>query len=173
MSGLILFSAGLLQAQVSRESDLKAAYIFNFVQFVEWPSNGFRSATSPFKIGVMGDDFLAGALTQLTRNETVGRHKLEVERCTTIDQGASCHILYIGRAELPRLPEILAGVANKQVLTIGDGQDFSDKGGVIALFTQRNRLRFSLNVAAAERQGLRISSKLQRLAENASPRRTR
>jgi hypothetical protein len=144
---------------------LKAVFLYNFAQFVEWPPTAFPTAQTHLIIGVLGEDPFGGDLDQAVRGEKVGTRQLEIRRYKRVEDIGSCHILFISPSEESRLDEILASLAGRSILTVGDGDDFSRRGGMIRLVTEKNRVRMRVNVEAARRAGLTISSKLLRSAE--------
>lgn len=149
---------------VSREYQVKAVFLFNFSQFVDWPATTFAAPDSPVIIGIMGDDPFGSFLEETIRGEKVGEHPLQIQRYRTPDQ-ADCHILFISRSEAGRLESVLSVLAGKSVLTVSDVEGAARGGVVIRFFTESNRIRLRINLDAAKRAGLTISSKLLRSAE--------
>jgi len=144
---------------------IKAVFLYNFAQFVTWPESAFADAQAPFVIGVLGADPFGAALDETVQGESIGGRRLEVRRYRSAVEVIGCQILFISSSEAGRLDEILKTLAGRPVLTVGESQDFANKGGMIRFVTTQNKIRFRINVAAAERSGLVISSKLLRLAE--------
>lgn len=159
--------AGAVNApgQATREYDLKAAFLFNFAQFVEWPAATFASADEPFTIGVLGEDPFGAALDDLVRNEKVHGRPLVVRRYRSVDEIKGCQILFIGKSRGAKAEQILLALKGRNVLTVGETDEVASHGGVIRFFTERNKLRVRINVEAAKQEQLTISSKLLRLAE--------
>ena len=153
-----------LRAQVSREYDLKAAFLYNFTAFVTWPEGALPSPEIPFVIGVLGHDPFGAALDEIVAGEKVGSHALTVRRLEHLDQAADCQILFVSASEARRVPDILKHTANRPVLTVSDLPDFARAGGVVGFSTENNQLRLHINAASARRAGLTVSSKLLRLA---------
>jgi hypothetical protein len=153
------------QTAASPEYQIKAVFLFNFVQFVEWPRPAFAGANTPLVIGVLGEDPFGTYLDETVRNETVNNRPLEVHRYRQIDEITTCHILFISRSETNRLAQILAGLKDRSILIVGDGDDFVRRGGMIRLATAQNKIRLSINVEAAKAVGLTLSSRLLRSAE--------
>lgn len=147
------------------EYQVKAAFLYNFAQFVEWPAAAFADARAPLVIGVLGEDPFGRALDATVQGETVGNRPLVVRRYRDVEEIDTCHILFISGSETPRLERILRELAGRSILTVGDSEDFARHGGMIRLFTERNRIRMRISVSAAEVGRLTISSKLLRLAE--------
>lgn len=157
-------AATLARASQTREYDLKAAFLFNFAQFVEWPAEAFADSTSPITIGVLGDDPFGQSLDHIVAGERVRRRAFVVRRFRSVDQVQSCQILFVSSSERKRLDRILGALAHRSVLTVGDTKDFTDHSGIIGFDLEQQRLRLRINVAAANDARLTISSKLLRQA---------
>jgi hypothetical protein len=151
--------------QASQEYRIKAVFLFNFAQFVDWPPEAFATPQSPFVIGVLGDDPFDGVLEEAIRGESTHARPLSVQRFRRVSEIESCHILFISRSESSRLPEILAALKGRSILTVGEAENFARGGGMIRFVTDNNRIRLRVNVDAARAANLRISSKLLRPAE--------
>ena len=152
---------------VSHEYVLKAAYLFNFAKFVEWPAKAFADDQGVIKFCVLGKDPFGGAL-ELIKDKMVNRRKVVIRRSATIGDLEGCHILFISKSEKKELARIFAYLKDSYVLTVGDTENFADRGGVINFTTVGKKLRFEINMNAAQRSGLRISSKLLKLATSVS-----
>jgi hypothetical protein len=148
------------------EYERKAAFIFNFSQFVEWPTNAFNSASEPMIIAVVGSDPFGPILDRVVRDEKVGGRALVVERYARVEEMKRCHILFVSKAVAAQWPEILRAIQNKPVLTVSDMDRFSARGGMIHLVTEQDLVRIRLNPEVARRADLTISSKLLRLADD-------
>jgi hypothetical protein len=160
---LLLVVPGAAPAQTAPEYDVKAAFLYNFAKFVDWPPAAFPDPDS-LKICVLGDDPFGGSL-QAVAGEQVASHKLNVLRMDSIAKTAGCQILFISRSEQSRLRQILAAVKGSPVLTVGDTEKFVDDGVIINFTLEGSKVRFEINTEAADRAGLRISSKLLQLAK--------
>ena len=147
-----------------QEYPLKAAFLFNFVKFVEWPASAFTGERTPMTICVFGNDPFGGALDEVVQGERVGERGLAVQHPDGLDDLEACHVLFVSSSEKGRLGEVLAEVQGAPVLTVGDTDGFLRAGGVINFVLEGSKVRFLINQEAAERSGLRISSKLMRLA---------
>jgi hypothetical protein len=153
------------QTAVSKEYQVKAVFLFNFAQFVEWPPAAFADASSPIVIGVLGEDPFGAYLDETVRGEKVDNRPLEVQRYRRVDDIQACHILFISRSEASHLDQILVSLKERSLLVVGDGDDFAQRGGMIRLATVQNKIRVFINVQAARVANLTISSKLLRSAE--------
>jgi len=164
----LLFLGGLdasAQTGPSREYQVKAVFLFNFAQFVEWPPAAFAGASSPLVIGILGGDPFGAYLDETVRDEKVNNRPLEIQRYHRVDEIKTCHVLFISRPESNRLEQILVSLKDRSILIVGDGDDFVQRGGMIRLATPQNKIRLIINVEAAKSANLTISSKLLRSAE--------
>jgi hypothetical protein len=168
VSVLLLINGYRLSAQTvaSREYQIKAAFLFNFAQFVEWPPEAFPDKDTPLVIGIIGDDPFGPFLDEFVRGEKVSNRGLKIERYRQIEDIKICHILFVSSSEIHRIDGILSGLKNRSVLTVGDFENFAQgHGGMIRFITEKNKIRFRINLDAAKASGLTISSKLLRSAE--------
>jgi len=153
-----------------REAEVKAAFLFNFAQFIEWPPQSFSNAAAPFVIGVLGDEAFGHILNQIVQGETIRGRPIILKSHKRADELAGCHILFISRAEQARLAQILTTAGNSGVLTIGETEQFTRLGGIINFITTHdNKVRFEIHLANATRAGLKIDAKLLKVAQVVSP----
>ena len=148
-----------------REYQIKAVFLYNFAQFVEWPAAAFPDELTPLIIGVLGEDSFGADLDAAASGEKVGARSIEVRRYRRIEDVGTCHILFISRSEIARFDLILTTLRDRSVLTVGDFQDFSLRGGMICFVMEKNRVRMRINLESAKRARLILSSKLLRPAE--------
>jgi hypothetical protein len=153
------------QTTISRENQIKSVFLFNFAQFVNWPSGAFVSPQAPLVIGVLGEDPFDGYLDETVRGEKINNRPFVVQRYRRVEEIEDCDVLFIGRTGPLQLAQILAALKGRSILTVGDMEDFDEAGGIIRFVTKNNRIKFRINVHAAETAHLTISSKLLRLAE--------
>jgi hypothetical protein len=153
------------QAEVASEYDVKAAFLYNFTKFVDWPPSAFADERSTFKICVLGQDPFGKTLEELAKGGEAGRN-LTVLRVDEMSRPAGCQILFISRSERARMPQILGQLRDAPVLTVADTDGFLDHGGIINFTLEKSKVRFEINHQAAERAGIKISSKLLRLASH-------
>lgn len=150
------------------EYPVKAAFLYHFVEFVEWPpASPLPPAT--VTIGVLGKDPFGDVLDKAILDKVMAGRTLSIRRFASIEALEPCEILFIASSEMARLPEILARLGHAPVLTVGEADRFARRGGMIGLFLEDNRVRLEVNRAAAERAGLRVSSKLLAVARLVSP----
>jgi hypothetical protein len=163
LAALLLSPArGATQAD---EYQLKAVFLFNFGQFVEWPREVYDSPQAPFTICVLGDDPFGRTLDDVVRGESIGSRSLVVRRYQDPADIVGCHILFVGRGDSRLLPDALAAARGHSVLTVTDAEGAEDLGAIIVLYNDRSRIRMRINLAAARANHLVISSKLLRPAE--------
>ncbi len=167
----ILFSTQLATAPNVRAQDalpeyqVKAAYLFNFLKFVEYPGESFADPLAPIVIGVVGDDPFGNALPQVVIGKTVQGRDLVIRMYRSGEDLRGAHILFISASERRRLPMILTSLHGSSVLTVADTEGFLDAGGMIQFLTENGRVRFAINVDATGRAKLKMSSKLLSLAK--------
>ncbi len=168
LAALLLVVTGLpLAAQpvVSKESAVRAVFLFNFAQFVDWPPQAFATPQSPLIIGVLGEDPFGGYLDETVRGEQVNHRPLVIQRFHRVEEITACHVLFISRSETERLGSVFTALKGRALLTVGDTDAFSRNGGMIRFLTDRGKTRLRINLEAAKAAELTISSKLLRSAE--------
>lgn len=165
--GVLAVAAPLATAEVpaATEYEVKAAFLYNFARFVEWPAVALPEAASPIVICILGDDPFGEHIELVTRAKRVNGHPLLVKRFPRTNDLTSCHILFICASEEARLAAVLAALDDLTVLTVGEAPSFTQVGGMIRFLLKDNKVRFEINAHAAERVGLHISSKLLKLAQ--------
>jgi YfiR/HmsC-like len=158
------FSAGFGGIAAPRsEYEVKAAMLYNFARFVDWPPQFLPEPPAPLVLGVLGPDPFGPILESTLRGVTVNGRPIEVRRFATLAELKICHILFIS-ADAKSLPLVFETLEKSGVLTVGDTEKFARHGGVIGFTLNENKVHFEINLDAAERAGLKISSKLLKLA---------
>jgi len=147
----------------SFEHEVKASFVYTVAKFVEWPAAAFVDASSPLVFGILGEDPIEELLQHITTGKSVGGHPVLVIHLTEGDEPVGCHVLYVGRSEAAHVDEVIARLRNSSVLTVGEFDRFAQRGGVLRLRLEDNMVRFEVNVDAAERARLQISSKILKL----------
>ena len=162
---LALSPAALAQSgpPPSFEHEVKASFVYTVAKFVAWPAESFPDPSSPLVFAILGEDPIEESLQHLVAGKSVGGHPVRVTHLADGDEPVGCHVLYVGRSEASRLEEILARVGHATVLTVGEFDRFAQRGGVLRLRLQDNMVRFEVNIDAAERARLQISSKILKL----------
>lgn len=166
-AALLLGGATAPAAERLSEYQVKAVFLCKFAYYVEWPEAAFATADAPLVIGVLGRDPFSEPLDRLVEDQAVGGHPLQLERFERVEEVGTCHILFISRSEKRRLPAILKAVGGG-VLTVSELEWFAQSGGMIHLGIEGERIRFEINPEAARRAGLKISSRLLKLAKIAT-----
>lgn len=164
----VLFLGGLdvsAQSAPSKEYQIKALFLFNFAQFVDWPPTAFADSNTPLVIGILGENPFGTYLDETVGNEKVNNRPLEVQRYRQVAEIKACHVLFISRSETNHLAQILADLKDRSILIVGDVDDFVQRGGMIRLATAQNKIRLIINVEAAKAARLTLSSRLLRSAE--------
>lgn len=146
------------------EVQIKSAYVFNFVKFVEWPSNAVRP-DEKLRLCVAGNDQLFASLSAL-EGRKVGAYELHVVRADASESWRSCHVLYIDNQVQRRLVPGIKSLGDAPVLTISDIPGFAERGGGIGLLQRNDKMLFEVNLASTRKAGLRLSSQMLNLAAN-------
>jgi hypothetical protein len=152
-------------ASIAKEHEVKAAFIYNFLKFVEWPASRFGETNAPLVIGVVGKSPIAAALESAVQNRKLNGRHLIVKTVETYEDARTAHLLFVPASEDNRLAELLPALADSGVLTVGESAAFAKQGGIINFVLQDGKLRFEINVGVVERAGLKISAQLQKLAK--------
>jgi hypothetical protein len=163
---LILFAPLFLSAQVSdREYQIKAAFLFNFTQFVEWPDNFFPTAQSPAIIGILGTDPFGNYLKDMITGESIDHHPLVIKHFSSIEEVTNCNILFINVTNKKNIQDIIEKLKGKGILTVSDANRFSKLGGMIQLSTKDDKVDIEINLEAIKEENLTVSSKLLKLSQ--------
>jgi hypothetical protein len=164
VASLFLALSSTAVAQAFNEYQVKAVFLFNFGQFVEWMSRAGSGTSAPFVIGVLGDDPFDGFLDETVRGENIGGRPIVVQRYRKSEEIAGCDILFVSDSEAHRLPQILDAVQGRNILTVSDVENFAQRGGIVQFVTEKRKIKLKINVDAAKAANLSISSKLLRPA---------
>jgi len=163
LAGLFVCSVVSPQSDPS-EYQVKAAFLFNFTKFVEWPEGSFEDPQAPIVVGIIGDDPFGDDLGRIIAGQKVQGRSLVIRRERWGDDLRRCHVLFISASEHERSARILGSVQSAGVLTVSDTEGFAEAGGVIEFVIVQNRVRFIVNLDAATQGRLRMSAKLLALA---------
>ncbi|SPE59119.1 conserved hypothetical protein [Verrucomicrobia bacterium] len=147
------------------ESQVKALCLYNFAKYVEWPASAFPDSSTPITIGVLGTDALAETLRSVVKGKVLNGRPLAIQSLRTQEESRKCHVLFVSSAENKRLEEILRPIKSSPVLTVGEGGQFGQAGGMISFVVRGGKVRFEIDLGAANQTGLQISSKLLNLAD--------
>jgi hypothetical protein len=149
----------------AREYQIKAVFLYNFTQFVQWPESAFSETASPLVIGILGEDPFGSYLDETVKGEVVNNHPLVIRRYEKLEDAKGCHVLFIGDDNKEDIRRTLQSLRTQPVLTVGDFDGFARMGGMVRFLTEKGRIRLRINVDAATEANLVISSKLLRLAD--------
>jgi hypothetical protein len=154
-------SAGAQPRPRAEEHEVKAAYLYQFGKYVEWPSDVLKS---PFVICVLGRDPFGPVLDDTIEGKSISGERIEVKRVAGSGDFSACRILFVSHSEDDRLPAILKSLEGRVVLTVGEGPQFTRRGGMIAFVSAAQRVRFIVNLTAADAANVKLSSQLLRVA---------
>jgi hypothetical protein len=161
--GIAIFDVSA-EAKPSPEYLIKAAFLFNFAKFVEWPADAFKDDLSPINLCILGIDPFGPALDILKDKKVKGR-PLRIKRVHKVDDIEACHILFISASEKENLKQILYALRNLSTLTVSEIEGFAQMGGIINFIIVNKKVHFEINTDAAEQSRLKISSQLLKLAK--------
>jgi hypothetical protein len=162
---LLVFSL-LLSAQApAREYQIKAVFLFNFAQFVEWPAGAFPEPKSPLIIGILGKDPFGDFLDETVRGEEINGHPIVIQRYNQVQDVKTCHILFINPEDSNKFKSILESLKAQNTLTVSDVATFIRQGGMIRFYTENGKIHIRINLDSVKETDLIISSKLLRLAD--------
>lgn len=153
------------QEPILSEYKVKAVFLFNFTQFVDWPADAFQNDDDPFVIGILGDDPFGSYLDETVKGETFSKHPLVVKRYNKPEEVGGSHILFIAETDNEKLKKIFKKINPGYMLTVGDARGFAKLGGAVEFKKEGNRVRLKINPDSASSVGLNVSSKLLRLAD--------
>jgi hypothetical protein len=152
------------QSALQREYEIKAAYLYNFINYIDWPANAFAPEGGTITVGILGESPFGPALEPLKGKKIKGR-TLAVKQVESAKDLEQCQIVFICSSEKSRLSEILGQLKDARILTVSEIDGFAERGGIINFISERNKVRFEINTDAAKRTGLTISSELLKLAK--------
>ena len=145
------------------EYQIRAAFLYNFTKFVEWPPDGL-GASSPFVIGILGEDPFGAVLDDIVRDKSWNGHRIVLKRLSAGGNFHGCQILYISNSERTEVPRILASLKGERVLTVGEFDRFLRQGGSVAFEIENDLVKIAINLRAAEANGMKLSSRLLAVA---------
>lgn len=157
------------ETPVSLEYDVKSAFLVKFGMFVEWPTNTLNAAkSSNFTIGILGDDPFGVRFDEAVKKETVRGRTVQLKRARNLTELADCQIVFISASESVRMAELIGALAGKGILTVADEPGFASRGGMIGFIKEAGKIRFEINPGAAEKAGLKLSSKILQVGKRIS-----
>jgi hypothetical protein len=146
------------------EYQVKAAFLYSFAKFVQWPADAFTSAGDPFVVGVLGDDPFGRILDDTLAGKSVLDRPIRVRRFGAAEEALQAHIVFVGTSDGPERQRILKALRGRAVLSTGDDEGFAQSGGIVGFTTRDKRVRFEINLERADEARLKISSQLLKLA---------
>jgi hypothetical protein len=155
----------VLAGAVPGEAEVKAAFVFNFIKFVEWPSSAFRSPEDPILLSVLGNDPTGDALASLAGKKVSGR-RVVVRKVPVLAGLERCHVIFVGASEKKALAPVLHAAQGWPVLTVADFEGFAGRGGTIGFIRQDDRIGFEISEEAARKVGLKVDAKLLYLGKS-------
>lgn len=170
MAALLLVALGFVDSgraqDAVEEYRVKAAFLFHFVQLVDWPPGALGEQKNPLTVCTVGKDPFQGELETTLRGKSIGTHPLHVDHLKPSQEIKGCRVVFIGGSERVQVPVIIAALKDDAVLSVGESDDFIKEGGMIGFCVDNDKVRFEINVGAADRAKLKISSRLLLLAKN-------
>lgn len=152
------------QAATPGEYQLKAAFLFNFAKFIDWPPASFPGPQASFSICILGVDPFGHSMDELLQGKTIADRRVSIERSKQVADVRHCQMVFVSSSEKSRVREILDGLRGTSVLVVGETDGFAAAGGAIQFAIEDNHVHFVINTDAAERAGLKVSSNLLSLA---------
>jgi hypothetical protein len=163
---LLLSTLDPAHAQQTGEYQVKAAFLFHFAQLVEWPAESLADDKDPLTLCTFGKDPFGGNLETTLQGKSVGTRALRIRHVKQLQEVPGCQLLFIGGDERKELLPLLEALKNAPILTVGESDDFAKQGGMIGFCMDNNKVRFDINVDAAARAKVKISSRLLLLAKS-------
>ncbi len=159
ITSIILFD-GTAQTKSINENQLKAAFIYNFTRFINWPPQSFTDAESPFIIGIFGEDRLSTHLNLLIKGEKLNNRPIIIKTYSSAQKIGACHILFISSQSASEIKNQLWYINRKSTLTVSDMPNFAKTGGIIGFYKVQNKLKLQINMYEVKHSELIFSSKL-------------
>jgi hypothetical protein len=163
---LVLFAGDQASAQQTEEYRVKAAFLFHIAQLVDWPATSPGDESKPLTLCTIGQDPFAGDLEATLQGKSIGTHPLQIRHPRQSQDVQGCQVLFVGGQERKHVIPLLASLKDEAILTVGESDDFVKQGGMIGFCMDNNKVRFDINVDAAARAKLKISSRLLLLAKS-------
>lgn len=163
IAALLTAGAATASAQNATEATLKAAFLLNFIRFVEWPTD-VLGASAPITTCVVGAPAVAAVLTQVAKGRSINGHQVVVSNLALDGPLTACHVVYAAGIDVAATRQLVRSLAGAAVFTVSDFERFAAFGGVTNFVADDTRLRFAVNVEAARRARLRLSAPMLALA---------
>jgi hypothetical protein len=146
------------------EYEVKAAFLYNFAKFVEWPAESFAAPDDPLRLCIVGADPFGSMLDDTVGRKPIGGRPVKITRLRSAPRRGQCHVLFMAESEDARIANLLLTTSGEPVLTVSDAEDFAERGGMIGMRMDHNRVRFEINMISARQADLKISSQLLKVA---------
>lgn len=156
--------AASADSPVSKEYQIKAAFLYNFAKFVDWPPEHLPAPPAPIVIGVFGKNPFGSELENVVRNRKINDRELVVKAVNSAEEARGTDILFFSAAEDERAAQLIEQLRGAGVLTVGEGDEFGVHGGMIRFRLEGDKVRFEINEVSVEQNGLKISAQLLKLA---------
>ena len=153
------------------EYEIKAAFLYNFAKFVEWPADAFRKEPGALVIGILGNDPFGHDLDDALEGKTIQDKKIVLKRVSDWEQASECNVLFVSASQEHDVEGLLNVIKKLPILTVSDMGGFAQRGGVVGMMVEGNKVRFNVNTKAANAAGLKVSSQLLKLAKRVISRR--
>jgi hypothetical protein len=150
----------------SLERRVKAAFLYKFSGYIEWPEGSFSASDAPISIGVIGDDQLASDLTQMVAGHTIDNRALAIKRINDPAAAEGVNIVFVGHAEIARLPQLIKATSGRHLLIVTESDGALAQGSMINFVVNNGHVRFELSADSAEKRQLKFSSRLLTVAQN-------
>jgi hypothetical protein len=165
---IVLADRSAAQAVKYNEHERKALMLYKLAMYIEWPRSALGDANAPFVVGILGKDPI-GSGTDVLRGKIVHGHRVEVRPCSKFEELTTCHLVFISKSEMEKLPQILKRLENSSILTTAEAQGFIEQEGIINLVPRRQAngtetVGFEINRRAADKANLKLDAKLLELA---------
>jgi len=147
------------------EYQVKAAFLYNFMKFVEWPDSAFVTPEAPIRVAILGDDPFARIVRATMGRRTIGKRSVDVAYCQDLSELSPCHVLFVAARWMDSAGQISAATQTSPTLIVADDHQMAGRGATISFFMQESRVRFTIDADLATAAGLRISSRLLKLAQ--------
>ena len=168
-TGWLITAAGAADDARTLEDRVKAAYLYRFAEYVEWPEGAFARRDTPVTIGVLGSETLADELSQAVVGRTINDRPVTVKRLRPGEPLTGVHVLFIGRSESARLNQLAQGAQPRSILTVTESDGALAQGSVINFVVADRRVRFEISLQSAEKSKLKLSSRLLAVAQEVRP----
>ena len=170
---LVLIGLGVVTersaAQAPGEYEVKAAFLYHFAQFIEWPDDLIPHRSSPIIYGILGEDPFGDALERIIATKKIHGRTLQLKRFKSLEDLEFCHVLFVKLTEKEQTQDVMDALRVRPILTVGETEQFVHQGGIINFVIRDNRVKFEVSLSAADRAEIRLKSQLLRLATLVEP----